>query len=55
MNLELSFFLIMMTLYLVHDFSLTQYFKRKFKKEDNFLGEKAPSELQKFFGKRFTL
>lgn len=44
-----------MTLYLVHDFSLTQYFKRKFKKEDNFLGEKAPSELQKFFGKAFYL
>jgi protein-S-isoprenylcysteine O-methyltransferase Ste14 len=34
---------------------LTQYFKRKFKKNDNFIGEKAPSELQKFFGKAFYL
>lgn len=55
MKIELLFFLILMILYFVHNFSLTQYFKRKFKKDDNFLGENAPSELQKFFGKAFYL
>lgn len=55
MNLELSFLLILLVLYLVHNLVLTQFFKRKFKKDDNFIGEKAPSELQKFFGKAFYL
>jgi protein-S-isoprenylcysteine O-methyltransferase Ste14 len=40
---------------LIHNLVLTQYFKRKFKKDDNYLGDKAPSELQKFFGKAFYL
>ena len=55
MNLELSFLLILLVLYLIHNLVLTQYFKRKFKKDDNYLGDKAPSELQKFFGKAFYL
>jgi protein-S-isoprenylcysteine O-methyltransferase Ste14 len=55
MNLELLFLLILMILYFLHNIFLTQYFKRKFKKDDNFIGEKAPSELQNFFGKAFYL
>lgn len=55
MNLELLFFLILLVLYLVHNFSLTIYFKRKFKKDDQFLGENAPNEVQKFLGKAFYL
>jgi len=55
MKLEPLFFLIMLVLYLLHNLFLTIYFKRKFKKDDYFIGEKAPSELQKFFGKSFYL
>ncbi len=55
MKLELLSFLILMIMYFLHNLFLTTYFKRKFKKDDNFIGEKAPSELQKFFGKSFYL
>lgn len=37
--------------YFLHDFILGMYFKRKYKKDDHFLGEKAPNEVQKYFGK----
>lgn len=55
MKLELLFFLILLVLYFLHNLFLTMYFKRKFRKDDYFIGEKAPSELQKFFGKSFYL
>lgn len=55
MTLEVLFFLILIILYFIHNFSLTIYFKRKFKKNDYFIGEKAPSEAQRFFGKSFYL
>lgn len=44
-----------MILYFMHNFSLSLYFRRKFKKDDNFIGDKAPTDLQSFFGKAFYL
>ncbi len=55
MELGALFFLILLILYFLHNLFLTTYFKRKFKKNDYFIGEKAPNEMQKFFGKSFYL
>lgn len=55
MTLEFIFLLILMMLYFMHNVSLSLYFRRKFKKDDNFIGDKAPTDLQSFFGKAFYL
>jgi|GEM_PF-1448537 len=50
MELELSAFVILLALYLMHDFGMSLLFRRKFNKEEYFLGKNAPDETQRFFG-----
>jgi hypothetical protein len=42
MKLQLVFFSILLALYLLHDFGLSMLFKRRFHKQENFLGKNAP-------------
>ncbi|MEW6717036.1 MAG: isoprenylcysteine carboxylmethyltransferase family protein [Chloroflexota bacterium] len=51
MNLKLVFLVILFLLYFAHDAGLSWFFKRRYRKDDNFMGRNAPDEVQRYFGK----
>ncbi len=57
MTLKLVFFVTLALLYFAHDTGLSWWFKKRFGKEDDFIGQKAPDAVQRYFGKAiyFTL
>lgn len=49
MKLQLVFFSILLALYLLHDLWFSFVFKRRFRKQEDFLGKNAPDAMQRFF------
>lgn len=55
MKLQLVFFSILLALYLLHDLAFSFMFKRRFHKQEDFLGKNAPDTMQRFFGRAVYL
>jgi protein-S-isoprenylcysteine O-methyltransferase Ste14 len=55
MKLQLVFFSILLGLYLLHDLGFSFVFKRRFHKQEDFLGKNAPDAMQRFFGRAVYL
>jgi protein-S-isoprenylcysteine O-methyltransferase Ste14 len=49
--MKLIFFAALFLLYFVHDFVMSWLFRKRYQKADDFVGEKASNETQRFFGK----
>ncbi len=55
MKPQLVFFSILLALYLIHDLGFSFMLKRRFGKQEDFLGSNAPDTMQRFFGKAVYL
>lgn len=55
MRLQLVFSSILLALYLLHDLGFSFVFKRRFHKQEDFLGKNAPDAMQRFFGRAVYL
>jgi protein-S-isoprenylcysteine O-methyltransferase Ste14 len=54
--MDLNYLFILSTIfYFAHNLILSKWFKKKFNKNEYFLGDKAPSNIQKYLGKSFYL